>query len=688
MGRKNLILILFLFSLLMRTVYIMEQKKSPLFTCPIIDAAYNFDLAKAVLSDSSKIPEVFFRPPLYPFFLAFLLRISGGNLFTVRFFQAIIGSISVVFVFLIAERVFSKKAGIMAGVMASFFWTLIYFTSEFLDTTLFIFLVLIGTYFIILFQEGFTSELRDSSLKIAKYYVYRKVRIFPPEGPNFSAGRSEFFRIIIAGISFGAASLARSEGLVFVLLYSIWIMIRGRFVSIKANEDGGANREYSENGKTGKQMSFLLQGRAPSPYHGRKSKGFHRLKHTFIVLLLFNFAVFITIFPATLHNKIKGGDWVLISSYSGVVFYIGNHPDSEGWRASFPGMKKSEWRDSYLFPVKIAKEKTGKSTLKPSEVSGFYFNKALGQIRRTPGKSLLLFIKKALLFFNRTEIPGNLNQNFFSKEFSRLIIPLQFFSFAFILPFSLASLFFIFHERSQKSVPILLWVFSIFMANVVFFTNGRHRVLAIPFFIILAAAGLEKTFNLFKTPKLITRAIFTQNLPLWILILGGLILPLCPFPDSSEFLAESYFKLGFASAKKGDLEDAEKYYLRALEINPGYLRAKRNLGNVYRLRNQRNRAERCWEEILIRNPDYAGVNESLGNLMMEEGNWERAKDYFRREIQISPGSPILWFKLADTLRRGGKNEEALKALKEALLLDPENVPARKLFSILTEKGYK
>jgi len=50
-----------------------------------------------------------------------------------------------------------------------------------------------------------------------------------------------------------------------------------------------------------------------------------------------------------------------------------------------------------------------------------------------------------------------------------------------------------------------------------------------------------------------------------------------------------------------------------------------------------------------------------------------AAQEYRRALQASPHSPIILNKLARTLIRGGKHEEALPHLKKAQELDPDSV---------------
>ncbi|MBI2988890.1 MAG: tetratricopeptide repeat protein [Deltaproteobacteria bacterium] len=63
----------------------------------------------------------------------------------------------------------------------------------------------------------------------------------------------------------------------------------------------------------------------------------------------------------------------------------------------------------------------------------------------------------------------------------------------------------------------------------------------------------------------------------------------------------------------------------------------------------------------------------LADQLLGRGRMAAAAQEYRRALQASPHSPIILNKLARTLIRGGKHEEALPHLKKAQELDPDSV---------------
>ncbi|MFC1706440.1 glycosyltransferase family 39 protein, partial [Planctomycetota bacterium] len=99
------------------------------------------------------------------------------------------------------------------------------------------------------------------------------------------------------------------------------------------------------------------------------------------------------ILPVTVRNYVVGDDLVLISSQAGVNFYIGNNELSDAKTAVVPGTRATWW-GGYLDTVRIAERNAGR-TLRPSEVSQYWFRKGLRFLADHPGKAAKLYVKKA-----------------------------------------------------------------------------------------------------------------------------------------------------------------------------------------------------------------------------------------------------------------------------------------------------
>ena len=107
--------ILSIVALTVRLVYIWQIRESPFFAVLMGDARRYDAWASEIASGDWIGREVFYQAPLYPYFLGFLYAIAGHSLLMVRVCQAVIGTTACVLLALAARRLYSERAGLIAG---------------------------------------------------------------------------------------------------------------------------------------------------------------------------------------------------------------------------------------------------------------------------------------------------------------------------------------------------------------------------------------------------------------------------------------------------------------------------------------------------------------------------------------------------------------------------------------------
>ncbi len=173
---------------LIRLIYLFQYRSNPSFFFPMVDEQWHFNWAKEIITSSFWGKEAYFRGPLYPYFLAFLLKITGSSIFWSRLLQEIVPSLSAALIFLIGNKLFSKKIGIIAGFGFALYGTMIFYDSMFMLEFLFIFLTLLAVYLMILFQ-----------------------------------GDRDWRRWLLIGFIIGLAAITRPNILLIVPLFMVWI---------------------------------------------------------------------------------------------------------------------------------------------------------------------------------------------------------------------------------------------------------------------------------------------------------------------------------------------------------------------------------------------------------------------------------------------------------------------------------
>lgn len=129
-------------ALVVRLAYLVQYTQSPFFLEPIWDAEDYHEIALA-LSRGTLLPELAFRPPLYPVVLGVVYMLFGSLPLLPRLLQVGLGVASCVLVKRIGDRLFGQVAGSIAGIASAFSGMMFYFDLELLPTSLVVFLYLL-----------------------------------------------------------------------------------------------------------------------------------------------------------------------------------------------------------------------------------------------------------------------------------------------------------------------------------------------------------------------------------------------------------------------------------------------------------------------------------------------------------------------------------------------------------------
>jgi tetratricopeptide (TPR) repeat protein len=108
------------------------SRNYPGFLDPIVDSRWHYLWAKQIAAGDWLGSEVFFRAPLYPYLLGIWIKLFGDGLWPIRLMQAFIGGLTAGLTFLIGQKAFGRRVGLIAAVMSILYGTLIYYESELL----------------------------------------------------------------------------------------------------------------------------------------------------------------------------------------------------------------------------------------------------------------------------------------------------------------------------------------------------------------------------------------------------------------------------------------------------------------------------------------------------------------------------------------------------------------------------
>ena len=184
---------LVLLAVLLRVVYVLEQRSGPFFDAPVMDALYHVQWAQALADGREFQPGPLFRAPLYPWFLGTVFRLFGESYLLPRLLQCLCGGATTALAYLVGRRAFGTRAALVAAFLVAVNWVLIYFDGELLIPTLAIPLNLLAVW----------------------------VSLDLGEEPNPR-------RTGLAGMAWGLAALARPNVLLFMPFLFGWLVWRQR----------------------------------------------------------------------------------------------------------------------------------------------------------------------------------------------------------------------------------------------------------------------------------------------------------------------------------------------------------------------------------------------------------------------------------------------------------------------------
>jgi len=104
-------------------------------------------------------------------------------------------------------------------------------------------------------------------------------------------------------------------------------------------------------------------------------------------------------------------------------------------------------------------------------------------------------------------------------------------------------------------------------------------------------------------------------------------------PSDSAVLAN---KIGIAYHQMLDLEDARKYYERAIKLKPDYAEAINNLGTVYYARKSYRRSITQYKKALRITPESASMLSNLGTSYFARKNYELAFSTYQQALALDP----------------------------------------------------
>ena len=634
---------IFAIALAVRLVHLWQIRQAPFFTILMGDSRAYDEWAREIAQGDWLGHEVFYQAPLYPYLLGTFYAIAGRDLLMVRVGQAVIGSLSCVLLGLAGCRLFSRQAGVIAGLGLALYAPAIFFDA--------------------LVQK---SVLDAFFVCLAIWLLARLIT-----GPQT---RWAWFW---TGVAMGGLSLTRENALVFVGVTLLWALARRHL-----------------------PLAGSIRNTAVAPEWRTRiaTAGIFVLGLTLVLLpvAVRNSVVGGGFYLTTSQfgpNFYIGNNARADGTYMSLRFGRGS-PEYEREDATALAEQAT---GRHLSPAEVSSYWTRRAL-------SFVRSDPLAWLKLLGRKFALLWNRDEMLDTESQESHAEWSTPL--RLLGRVgrfgvLVPLALLGLIVTWPLRdrlwviygiLAAyaasvvMFYVFARYRYPLVPLLL----LFAAAGLVELPGVLRVDARTFPLAAAVLAAAVFVNRPMLDGHLMRAITEHNL-------GAALQSDNRFDEAIEHYrravafkadyAPAYSNMGAALRAEGRLSDAVAAYEHALAIQPDEGEAHYNLANALQDQGKPGEAIEHFRRALRLTPDSAAVHNNLGIALAATGRSGEAVTEFREAVRLDPGSSQAHRNLGDALATQGMREEAIDHLRRAVALDPRDEEAQYgLGSILLEAG--
>ncbi len=407
----------YVLALALRLGYVWDAHDNPLYHFIMLDERSQHEVAVAVC-EGALPPNAPVKAPFYSYALGMLYRLVGVDTDRARIVQICLVSLCPVLVYAIADRLLSFGVAVLAGILASVFWTFIFFSAELLDVSLACLMYLLLAYVLV--------AVDDRSLG----------------------------KWLLAGLLIGLGAITRPNILAFAPVCGVLILLVSR------------QRQAAESARPSGWLRFgavrallLLLGTtgAIAPVTIRNA-------------VVANDPVLIAFFGGynlyVANNPTSDGK----NAISPKVDLRQSNP---GLDLNDPWVKWDEgFQAAYLY---AAKHMGGSPTY--AEAERFYVRLTMDYLRRYPGKFARDTLKRLCWIFNAYEYPSNKDLNYLLR-FSGLLSTLSWLHFGIIGPIGVVG-FVMLAYRERLSAPAVYYmamILTLALPGAFFVVNARYRL--------------------------------------------------------------------------------------------------------------------------------------------------------------------------------------------------------------------
>jgi tetratricopeptide (TPR) repeat protein len=654
---------IFLVSLAVRLAHLFQIRRAPFFTLMMGDAQSYHTWAQQIAAGDWIGSEVFYQAPLYPYFLGLVYTLLGEAPMTVRLCQAVIGSLACVFLAFAAWRLFSRSAGIAAGLMLAFYAPAIFFDG--------------------LIQKS----VLDAFLLCLALALLSRLVVHPARPLSW----------VWVGVTLGCLTLSRENAAVFAAVILVWLVLghwgqrhlatdrlfpaawllaglaivllpvaaRNKLVGGELHlttSQFGPNF-YIGNNEAASGIYQPLRFGHGDPKYERQDATELAQQATGRPLTAAEVSRYWT-WRAVEYIWTRPGDWLeLTGRKTMLVWNAAEVADTED------ELSYADWS----IPLRVASRVWHFGILAPLAFFGIWATWSrraeLALLYLLPAAYVLTLVAFAVMARYRYPLVPFLIlfASAGAANFGRLLQATP---------------------RRQIAGLLAVIVFAVFCNWPMYSMAEMRSITEANVGTELQAQGkLDEAIALYRAALVRDRndALTYSNLGTALAAKGQLDEAIVQYRRALDLApndADSHYNLANALMAQGKLVDAASQFRDALEIDPGLAEAHLNLGNALTALGQSDEAADHYRQALELRPDMVEAVNNLGLILAAQNRLDEAMALFRRALAIDPDSADAHSNLASALAQAGASAEALPHLRRAVELAPKSASAHNELGVM------
>ena len=160
--------------------------------------------------------------------------------------------------------------------------------------------------------------------------------------------------------------------------------------------------------------------------------------------------------------------------------------------------------------------------------------------------------------------------------------------------------------------------------------------------------------------------------------------------DEGRYEPFAWFNLGNAMVQLDRKQVAMVAYKRTVELLPNFEKAWMLLGDLYYLADSPGDAIAAYRRAIELGVESDHVHFALAECYLKGRDWTLAQKNFERALQLNPDRMDAWYGLAEVYeklyRSMDSTRQSLNEMENGLLMDPENVSARRYLAQMYVKN--